>query len=162
MEQGTAPQHLLLVVFFRCRSSWLEGSGSDSLGTRCMTAVFPHGNPRADKVTFPCRNLPWYINLKISAFDTASSSHSSGQLSNTYWAISPALPLGLNRYSLVLPDTRIRRRFILSAGMCLDPSGILLDKFSYSWYLISSWDENYMPSMPIKRYAGGPRWPRWQ
>jgi len=28
------------------------------LGTRCITAVLPVGRPRADRVTFPWRNLP--------------------------------------------------------------------------------------------------------
>ena len=43
---------------------------------------------------------------------TDSSSHSGGQLSKTNWAMSPALSLGLNKYSLVLPLTRIKRKFI--------------------------------------------------
>ena len=43
---------------------------------------------------------------------TASSSHSEGQLSKTNCAISPALSLGLNKYSFVFPLTRINRKFI--------------------------------------------------
>lgn len=48
------------------------GSGKFSLGTRCMTVVLPNGNPNAPNVTLLCKNRPWYINLNISAFDTAS------------------------------------------------------------------------------------------
>ena len=70
MLQVIAPQHRDLPVFFLLRSSWLEGSGRLSLGTRCITVVFPAGRPRAERVTFPCRNRPWYINLRISALDT--------------------------------------------------------------------------------------------
>ena len=47
-----------------------------------------------------------------SASLTDSSSHSGGQLSNTNCAMSPALSLGLNKYSLVFPLTRINRKFI--------------------------------------------------
>ena len=132
-----------------------------SRGTRCMTAVLPHGRPSAESVTLPCRKRPcgqiivnvvrdfwptrsylvydlqdptWYMRRRISAFETASSFHSSGQLSKTYWAMSPALSLqelevefsrrqcdkwaklrnylGEKRYSLVFPLTRISRRFI--------------------------------------------------
>lgn len=35
-----------------------------------------------------------------------------GQFSNTWWAMSPAESLGLNRNSFVFPLTRMRRRFI--------------------------------------------------
>lgn len=122
MEQASGPQHRDAAVFFRCRSSCDEGSGRLSLGTRCITAVFPVGNPRADRVTLPCRNRPWYIKRRISALETASSRHSSGQLSKTYCAISPALSLGEKRYSLVFPLTRISLRFILSAGTFEEPS----------------------------------------
>lgn len=72
-------------------------------------------------MTLPCKNLPWYISLKISAFDTASSAHSSGQLSNTCCAISAAESLVLKRYSFVLPLTSINLRLILSVGIFLDP-----------------------------------------
>lgn len=52
--------------------------------------------------------VPYYRFLRL----TDSSSHSGGQLSNTNWAMSPALSLGLNKYSRVLPLTSIRRKFI--------------------------------------------------
>ena len=65
-----APQHRDLPDFFLLRSSWLDGSGRLSLGTRCITVVLPPGSPSADNVTFPWRNLPWYISLRISALDT--------------------------------------------------------------------------------------------
>lgn len=127
MEQESGPQQRDAAVFFRWRSSCDEGSGRLSRGTRCMTAVFPVGRPRADRVTFPCKNRPWYINRRISALETASSLHSSGQLSKTYCAMSPALSLGANRYSRVFPLTRISRRFILSVGTLAEPkTGILL------------------------------------
>ena len=70
MLQVIAPQHRDLPVFFLLRSSWLEGSGRLSLGTRCITVVFPAGSPSADSVTFPWRNRPWYINRRISALET--------------------------------------------------------------------------------------------
>ena len=35
------------------------GSGRLSLGTRCMTVVFPVGKPSAARVTLPWRNRPW-------------------------------------------------------------------------------------------------------
>jgi len=128
MLQVIAPQHRDLPVFFLLRSSWLEGSGRLSLGTRCITVVFPAGSPSADNVTFPWRNRPWYINRRISALETDSSSHSGGQLSKTNCAISPALSLGLNRYSLVFPLTRINRKFILSWGTFLEPrTGIFVN-----------------------------------
>lgn len=55
----------------------------------------------------------------ISALETASRSQSSGQLSNTVCAISPAESDGLNRNSFVLPLTSIKRKFILSDGIVL-------------------------------------------
>lgn len=61
---------------------------------------------------------------RISAFETISRSQSSGQLSNTVCAISPAESEGLNRNSFVLPLTSINRRFILSAGIVLDIFGV--------------------------------------
>lgn len=51
--------------------------------------------------------------------DTASSDHSWGQLSNTCWAISAAESFGLKANSLVLPLTKISRRFTLSDGIRL-------------------------------------------
>jgi len=93
-----------------------------SRGTRCITAVLPQGRPRAERVTLPWRKRPWYISLRISALETASSRHSSGQLSKTFCAMSPALSLGEKRYSLVLPLTRMSRRLILSAGTLAEPS----------------------------------------
>jgi len=139
-----APQHRDLPDFFLLRSSWLDGSGRLSLGTRCITVVLPPGSPSADNVTFPWRNLPWYISLRISALDTASSSHSEGQLSKTNCAISPALSLGLNKYSFVFPLTRINRKFILSEGTFLEPrTGIFVNLcyhgLSTVWCLDLSW-----------------------
>jgi len=121
MEQERGPQQREAAVFFRWRSSCELGSGRLSRGTRCMTAVLPHGRPSAESVTLPCRKRPWYMRRRISALETASSFHSSGQLSKTYWAMSPALSLGEKRYSLVFPLTRISRRFILSAGTRAEP-----------------------------------------
>ena len=40
----------------------------------------------------------------------------TGQLSKTYCEISPADSLGLNRKSLVFPDTKISLRLTLSSG----------------------------------------------
>ena len=34
-----------------------------SRGTRCMTAVLPHGRPSAESVTLPCRKRPWEQNI---------------------------------------------------------------------------------------------------
>lgn len=54
---------------------WLPcelGSGKFSRGTKCITVVFPHGNPNAPNVTLLCKNLPWYISLSISALETDS------------------------------------------------------------------------------------------
>lgn len=52
------------------------GSGKLSRGTKCITVVFPSGRPKAPKVTLQCKNRPWYINLKISALETASCDQS--------------------------------------------------------------------------------------
>lgn len=52
------------------------GSGKLSLGTKCITVVLPSGSPSAPNVTLQCKNLPWYINRKISAFETISDSQS--------------------------------------------------------------------------------------
>jgi len=148
MLQVIAPQHRDLPVFFLLRSSWLEGSGRLSLGTRCITVVFPAGRPRADSVTFPCRNRPWYINLRISALDTASSSHSGGQLSNTNWAMSPALSLGLNKYSLVFPLTRINRKFILSCGTFLEPrTGIFVNLYYHGLSWVLTYYSSMLPAL---------------
>jgi len=122
MEQERGPQQRDAAVFLRWRSSWELGSGRLSRGTRCITAVLPQGRPRAERVTLPWRKRPWYISLRISALETASSRHSSGQLSKTFCAMSPALSLGEKRYSLVLPLTRMSRRLILSAGTLAEPS----------------------------------------
>lgn len=149
MLQVIAPQHRDLPDFFLLRSSWLDGSGRLSLGTRCITVVLPPGRPRADNVTFPWRNLPWYINLRISALDTASSSHSDGQLSKTNCAMSPALSLGLNKYSFVFPLTRINRKFILSEGTFLEPNTGIFVNFYYHGGSINSetsWLEYYSRS----------------
>jgi len=154
MLQTIAPQQREPPAFFLLRSSWLLGSGSDSRGTRCITAVFPLGSPRAESVTLPWRNLPWYINRRISALETASSSHSGGQLSKTNCAMSPALSLGLNKYSLVLPDTRISRKFILSAGTFLEPRTGMLQIYLAGAALIccvaaSAWYEGRHRAAPL-------------
>lgn len=47
-----------------------------------------------------------------SAQDSRRDNSPSGQFSKTWWAMSPAESLGLNRNSFVLPLTRMRRRFI--------------------------------------------------
>lgn len=112
-------QQLLRPLLLFCRWSWELGSGRVSRGTRCITDVRPGGRPNAPKVTFPCKNLPWYINRSISALETPSSFHSSGQLSKTNCAISDAESSGENRNSLVLPETSISLRFTLSIGMFL-------------------------------------------
>lgn len=52
------------------------GSGKLSLGTRCMTVVFPTGSPSAARVTLPCKNRPWQIRRRISELVTASSDQS--------------------------------------------------------------------------------------
>ena len=52
----------------------------------------------------------WFVEQVLRV--TASSSHSPGQFSKTKFAMSPALSLGLNKYSLVFPLTRINRKFI--------------------------------------------------
>lgn len=51
---------------------------------------------------------------------TCSSSQSIGQLSYTCFAMSEAESLGENRNSFVFPLTKMRRRFIISAGTLLD------------------------------------------
>lgn len=119
--EHAAVQQLDVPPLLFCRWSCEFGSGRFSLGTRCMTQVLPAGSPSAPSVTLPCRNRPWYISRRISALLTLSSLHSCGQLSKTNCAMSPALSLGLNRNSFVLPETSIRRRLILSCGMFLDP-----------------------------------------
>lgn len=117
--QQEVEQQLLLPPLLFCLWSWEFGSGKFSLGTRCITVVLPNGKPRAPNVTLLWRNLPWYIKRKISAFATASWRQSSGQLSKTCCAISPADSLGLKRNSFVFPLTNISRKLILSAGICL-------------------------------------------
>lgn len=51
---------------------------------------------------------------------TCSSSQSIGQLSYTCFAMSEAESLGENRNSFVFPLTKMRRKFIISAGTLLD------------------------------------------
>lgn len=74
------------------------------------------------------------MSRNISAFATASSAQSSGQLSKTCWAMSPADSLGLNRNSFVLPLTNINFKLTLSVGMLLGlilgTVGILADETS--------------------------------
>ena len=52
-------QQRWLRPFFLFSSSCEFGSGKLSLGTRCMTVVFPTGSPSAARVTLPCKNRPW-------------------------------------------------------------------------------------------------------
>lgn len=108
-----------LLSFFNC--PWLFGSGKFSLGTRCITVVLPIGSCKAPNVTLPWRNLPWYINLRMFAGGSGSSSQSVGQLQYTSSVISAADSLGVNRNSLDFPLTKISRKLILSPGIPLDP-----------------------------------------
>ena len=104
-----APQQRDPAVFFLLRSSWLEGSGRLSRGTRCITAVLPVGSPRAESVTFPCRNRPWYINRSISALETWNrqnrhvlSSHMHPKMCNSP-PPPPTLPASCRRQTGLCP-----------------------------------------------------------
>lgn len=86
-------------------SPWELGSGRLSRGTKCITVVLPSGNPSAPNVTLQCKNLPWYISLKISAFATASDSQSNKKETKSVKLVRHVKPKRNQLYQSQGPNT---------------------------------------------------------
>lgn len=80
--------------------------GNFSRCTRCITVVFFGMSLSAPIVTFPCKNRPWYISLRVSERSgLCASGQSSGQFDQTWSDILAAELFKLNLNCAVFPVT---------------------------------------------------------